>query len=58
MRVLQEMVKNSTNIMDPYAGIATNEECQQLFVAHMRVLQEMPKILADIMGLICGYCNE
>ncbi len=26
---------------DPYAGIATNEECQQLFAAHMRVLQGM-----------------
>jgi hypothetical protein len=25
----------------PYAGIATNEECQQLFVAYMRVLQGM-----------------
>jgi hypothetical protein len=44
--------------MDPYAGIATNEECQQLFVAHMRVLQEMLKIPAAIMGLICGYYNE
>ncbi len=39
MRVLQEMLKNLTNTMDPYASIATNEECQQLFVAHMRVLQ-------------------
>jgi hypothetical protein len=58
MRVLQEMLKNPTNTMDPYAGIATNEECQQLFVAHMRVLQEMPKIPSAIMGLICGYCNE
>jgi hypothetical protein len=52
------MLKNPTNTMDPYAGIAMNEQCQQLFVAHMRVLQEMPKILATIMGLICGYCNE
>ncbi len=42
--------------MDRYAGIATNEECQQLFVTHMRVLQEMPKKPAAIMGLICGYC--
>ncbi len=42
--------------MDPYAGIATNEECQQLFVAHMRVLQEMAKIWPAIMGVICGYC--
>ncbi len=31
------------NTMDRYAGITTNEECQQLFVAHMQVLQEMPK---------------
>jgi len=52
------MLKNPTNTMDPYAGIVTNEECQQLSVAHMRVLQEMPKIPAAIMGLICGYCNE
>ncbi len=35
---LQEMLKNPTNTMDPYAGITTNEECQQLFMAHMRVL--------------------
>jgi hypothetical protein len=39
MRVLQEMVKTPTNTMDPYASIAMNEECQQLFVAHMQVLQ-------------------
>ncbi len=58
MRVLQEMLKNPTNTMDPYAGIATNEECQQLFVAHMRVSQKMPKIPAAFMGLICRYCNE
>jgi hypothetical protein len=44
MRVLQEMLKNPTKTMDPYAGITTNDECQQLCVAHMRVLQEMPKI--------------
>ncbi len=43
--------------MDPYAGIATNDECQQLWVAHMRVLQEMPKIPAAIMGFRCGYCK-
>jgi hypothetical protein len=24
----------------------------------MRVLQDMPKIPAAIMGFICGYCNE
>ncbi len=35
MQVLQEMLKNPTKTMDPYVGIATNEECQQLFVAHM-----------------------
>jgi hypothetical protein len=58
MRVLQEMLKNPTNTMDPYASIATNDECQQLFMARMRVLQEMPKIPAAIMGLRCGYCNE
>ncbi len=34
----KECYKNPTNTMDWYAGIATNEECQQLFVAHMRVL--------------------
>jgi RNA binding exosome subunit len=27
MRVLQEMLKNPTNTVDPYAGIATNEKC-------------------------------
>ncbi len=43
--------------MDPYAGIATNDECQQLWVAHMQVLHEMPKIPAAIMGLRCGYCK-
>ncbi len=48
--------KNPTNTMDRYASIATNEKCQQLFVAHMRVLQEMPKKPTTIMGLICGYC--
>ncbi len=58
MWVLQEMLKKPTNTMDPYAGIATKEECQQLFVAHMWVLQEMPKIPAAIMGFICRYCNE
>jgi hypothetical protein len=26
-----ECYKNPTNTMDRYAGIATNEECQQLF---------------------------
>jgi len=35
LQVLQEMLKNPTKTMDPYVGIATNEECQQLFVAHM-----------------------
>jgi hypothetical protein len=57
MRVLQEMLKNPTKTMDPYAGIATNDKCQQLWVAHMRVLQEMPRIPAAIMGLRCGYCK-
>ncbi len=52
----KECYKNPTNTMDQYASIATNEECQQLFVAHMRVLQEMPKKPEAIMGLICGYC--
>jgi hypothetical protein len=52
----KECYKNPTNTMDRYAGIATNEECQQLFVTHMRVLQEMPKKPATIMGLICEYC--
>ncbi len=27
MRVLQEMLKNPINTMDPYVGIATNDEC-------------------------------
>jgi hypothetical protein len=58
MRVLQEMLKNPTKTVNPYAGIVTNEDHQQLFVAHMWVLHEMTKIPAPIMGLICGYCNE
>ncbi len=58
MRVLQKMLKNLTTTMDPYAGIATNEECQQLFMAHIRVLQKMPKLPEAIMGLICEYCIE
>jgi hypothetical protein len=56
MRVLQEMLKNPTKTMDPYTGIVMNDECQQLFMAHMRVLQEMPKIPAAILKLICGCC--
>ncbi len=51
----RECYKNPANTMDLYVGIATNEECQQLFVVHMRVLQEMPKEPTAIMGLICGY---
>ncbi len=50
--------KNQRLLWELYAGIATNEECQQLFVTHMRVLQEMPKKPTAIMGTICGYCNE
>jgi hypothetical protein len=38
MRALQEMLKKPAAIMEIYASIAANEECQQLFVAHMRVL--------------------
>jgi hypothetical protein len=52
----KECYKNPTNTMDRYVGIVMNEECQQLFVAHMRVLQEMLKKPAAIMGFICGYC--
>ncbi len=52
----KEYYKNPANTMDLYVGIATNEECQQLFVVHMPVLQEMPKEPTAIMGLICGYC--
>jgi hypothetical protein len=40
----KECYKNLTNTMDRYAGIATNEECQQLFVIHMRVLQRMKNV--------------
>jgi hypothetical protein len=58
MWVLQEMLKNPTKTMDPYAGIATNDECQQLWVAHMRVLQEMPKIPTVIMGLSAGIARD
>jgi hypothetical protein len=41
--IARNVIKNSTNTMDQYASIVTNEECQQLFVTYMRVLQEMPK---------------
>ncbi len=58
MRVLQEMLKNPTKTMDPYAGLATNDECQQPWVPHMQVLQEMPKRPTAIMGLRCGYCKK
>jgi RNA binding exosome subunit len=37
MRVLQKMLKKPSE----YHGTQMNEECQQLFVAHMRVLQGM-----------------
>jgi len=37
MRVLQRMLKKPSK----YHGTHMNEECQQLFVAHMRVLQGM-----------------
>jgi RNA binding exosome subunit len=37
MRVLQRMLKKPNK----YHGTHMNEECQQLFVAHMRVLQGM-----------------
>jgi hypothetical protein len=33
--------KNQQLLWDLYAGIATNEECQRLFVPYMRVLQGM-----------------
>jgi len=54
--IAKDAKKNPTVTMDWYASIATNEKCQQLFVAHMRVLQEMPNKPTIIMGLICGYC--
>jgi len=57
MRVLQEMPKKTQWLLwKLYAGIATNEKCQQLFMAHMWVLQEMPNKPTTIMGLICRYC--
>jgi len=37
MRVLQRMLKKPSE----YHGTHMNEECQQLFVAHMLVLQGM-----------------
>ncbi len=43
--------------MDPYAGIATNDECQQLWVAHMRVLQRMTNV-NNYGWPICGYCKR
>ncbi len=33
--------KNQQLLWDLYPGIATNEECQRLFVPYMRVLQGM-----------------
>jgi hypothetical protein len=41
IRVLQKLVKNQRLLWKLYAGIATNEECQRLFVPYMRVLQGM-----------------
>ncbi len=58
MRVLQEILKNPTKTMDPYAGIATNDECQQLWVAHMRVLQEMPKYQRLLWDLDAGIARD
>ncbi len=40
--------------MDRYAGIATNEECEQLFVTHMQVLQEMSKNQRRLWDLYAG----
>jgi hypothetical protein len=37
MRVLQKMLKKPNE----YHGTHMNEECQQLFVAHMRVFEGM-----------------
>jgi hypothetical protein len=37
MRVLQKMLKKPNE----YHGTHMNEECQQLFVAHMRVFERM-----------------
>jgi hypothetical protein len=55
-KLYASIARNVIKTQDRYAGITTNEECQQLFVAHMRVLQERPKKPACIMGFICGYC--
>ncbi len=33
--------RNQQLLWDLYAGIATNEKCQRLFVPYMRVLQGM-----------------
>jgi len=41
IQVLQKLVKNQRLLWKLYAGIATNEECQRLFVPYMRVLQGM-----------------
>ncbi len=41
MRVLQKMPKKQSLLWRLYAGIATNEECQRLFVPFMWVLQGM-----------------
>ncbi len=50
----KECYKNPVNTMDRYAGIAMNEECQQLFVTRMRVLQEMPKNQWRLWDLYAG----
>jgi hypothetical protein len=39
--ITRNVKKNLATTMDPYAGIATNEEYQRLFVTYMRVLQGM-----------------
>ncbi len=50
----KECCKNPTITMDRYAGTATNEECQQLFVTHMWVLQKMPKNQRQLWDLYVG----
>jgi len=44
-------------LWDLYAGIARMQYANSYYGIYMRVLQGC-KMLAAIMGFICGYCNE
>jgi hypothetical protein len=44
MQVLQELQKKNQQLPNEYHGTHMNEECQQLFVAHMREFEGMQNV--------------